>query len=73
MENNFVKKIELAAEYIGQRISQSPELLLILGSGLGDVTNEISKEAEISYKEIPEFPFSNQGCQKLRCKKDDCN
>ena len=58
MENNIVKKIELAAEFIGQRIRQSPEVLLILGSGLGDVTNEISKEAEISYKEIPEFPFS---------------
>jgi purine-nucleoside phosphorylase len=58
MENDFVKKIELAAEYIGQRTSQSPEVLLILGSGLGDVINEISKEAEISYKEIPEFPFS---------------
>ena len=50
MKNNFVKKIERAAEYIGQRISQSPELLLILGSGLGDVKNEISKDAEISYK-----------------------
>ena len=58
MENNFVKKIELAAEYIGQQITQSPEVLLILGSGLGDVTNEISKVTEISYKEIPEFPFS---------------
>ena len=58
MENNIVKKIELAAEFISQRISQSPEVLLILGSGLGDVTNEISKEAEISYKEIPGFPFS---------------
>ena len=58
MENNFFKKIELAAEYINQRISQSPEVLLILGSGLGDVINETSKEAEISYKEIPEFPFS---------------
>ena len=58
MENNIVKKIELAAEFIEQRISQSSEVLLILGSGLGDVTNEISKEAEISYKEIPEFPFS---------------
>ena len=58
MENNIVKKIELAAEFIGQRISQSPEVLLILGSGLCDVTNEIIKEAEISYKEIPEFPFS---------------
>ena len=58
MENNFVKKIELAAEYIGQQITHSPEVLLILGSGLGDVTNEISKETEISYKEIPEFPFS---------------
>jgi len=58
MENNIVKKIELAAKFIDQRISQGPEVLLILGSGLGDVTNEISKEAEISYKEIPEFPFS---------------
>ena len=58
MENNFFKKIELAAEYIDQRISQSPEVLLILGSGLGDVISETSKQAEISYKEIPEFPFS---------------
>ena len=58
MGNNIVKKIELAAEFIGQRINQSPEVLLILGSGLGDVTSEITKEAEISYKEIPEFPFS---------------
>ena len=52
MENNFFKKIELAAEYIDQRISQSPEVLLILGSGLGDVINETSKQVEISYKEI---------------------
>tara|TARA_Y100001980_G_C14545286_1_gene324777 strand:+ start:1391 stop:2221 length:831 start_codon:yes stop_codon:yes gene_type:complete len=58
MENRIVKKIELAAEFIGQKINQSPEVLLILGSGLGDVTNEITKDAEISYKEIPEFPFS---------------
>ena len=58
MENNFFKKIELAAEYIDQRISQSPEVLLILGSGLGDVISETSKQAEISYKKIPEFPFS---------------
>ena len=58
MENNFFKKIELATEYIDQRISQSPEVLLILGSGLGDVINETSKQAKISYKEIPEFPFS---------------
>ena len=58
MENNFVKKIELAAEYIGQRISQSPELLIILGSGLGDVIDEISNEVVIPYKEIPGFPVS---------------
>ena len=58
MENRIVKKIELAAEFIGQQINQSPEVLLILGSGLGDVTNEITKDAEISYKEIPDFPFS---------------
>ena len=58
MENRIVKKIELAAEFIGQKINQSPEVLLILGSGLGDVTNEITKDAEISYKEIPAFPFS---------------
>ena len=58
MENDFVKKIGHATEYIGQRIGQAPEILLILGSGLGDISNEISKEAEISYKEIPGFPFS---------------
>ena len=58
MENRIVKKIELAAEFISQKINQSPEVLLFLGSGLGDVTIEITKDAEISYKDIPEFPFS---------------
>ena len=58
MENDVIKKIKFASAYISERINHQPEFLLILGSGLGDVIDEISNEVVIPYKEIPGFPVS---------------
>jgi len=47
--------IHEAVEYLQSKISFIPETLIILGSGLGDVADEIENRTVISYNEIPHF------------------
>lgn len=47
-----------SAEYIKSKIKSTPEIGIILGTGLGGVVDEVEKEIEISYSEIPNFPSS---------------
>lgn len=51
-------KIKDAVLYIKQFISKEPTIGLILGSGLGDLADEIEDAVLIDYKEIPHFPVS---------------
>lgn len=50
--------IKDAAAYINDKLTQSPELGLILGSGLGVMAEEIEDPITISYQDIPHFPES---------------
>lgn len=52
------KKIEESTQYLKQKINKSPELGIILGTGLSGLTNEIAIEHTIPYEEIPYFPTS---------------
>ncbi|XJS11575.1 purine-nucleoside phosphorylase [Aerococcaceae bacterium WGS1372] len=45
-------------EYIKQQGITEPTIGLILGSGLGDLANEIQNAIEIDYQDIPDFPVS---------------
>ena len=58
MEVNLLQKIQAAAEYIRSRSSISPQIGLILGSGLGDIADEITDAVRIDYHDIPHFPVS---------------
>ena len=51
-------KIETAASFIKSKIEDSPEIGLILGSGLGVLADEIENPITIPYHDIPEFPVS---------------
>lgn len=53
-----LQKIKEAASYIQSKIDIKPEIGLILGSGLGDLANEIVNPVYIDYGEIPHFPVS---------------
>jgi purine-nucleoside phosphorylase len=44
--------------FLEQRLRRRPEAILILGSGLGDVADEISDAVRVPYAEIPGFPRS---------------
>ena len=53
-----IKAILEAKEYITKMINVKPELGLILGSGLGDLADEIKNPFTIPYADIPNFPIS---------------
>ena len=57
MENLFDKIVE-SADYIKSKINETPQIGLILGSGLGVLADEIENPIKISYDEIPNFPVS---------------
>src|SRR5690606_11701060 len=53
---SITKYIEEAADYLKQRGFENPEVGIILGTGLGKITETIAIEAEVSYNQIPNFP-----------------
>jgi purine-nucleoside phosphorylase len=54
----MLERIKATANYIKERIGVSPEIGIILGTGLGGLVNEIEILDSIPYREIPNFPIS---------------
>lgn len=56
--NQYERALE-AAEYLENRTDGfKPKIGIILGTGLGKLTNDIDKISEIPYEDIPFFPLS---------------
>lgn len=53
---SITKYIEEAADYLKHRGFESPEIGIILGTGLGKIIENVEIEAEVSYNHIPNFP-----------------
>jgi purine-nucleoside phosphorylase len=59
LETNYVQHIQEAAEWIRERLNgAAPQIGLILGSGLGDMAEQVQSALKIPYNEIPHFPVS---------------
>lgn len=54
----MLKKIKDTVDYINKKISAKPLVGIILGSGLGQLADEIEVTVRIPYEEIPNFPIS---------------
>ena len=54
----MLKKINETIEYLESRISQKPEVGIILGTGLGGLVNEIDIHHTFPYEFIPNFPVA---------------
>ena len=52
----LMDKINAAASYIRARITECPQIGLVLGSGLGDYADTLENAIKIPYAEIPDFP-----------------
>ena len=55
---SYLGEVLQAVEYIKEKISFRPEFGIILGSGLGDLVNEVKNQVIIPYSDIPGFPVS---------------
>jgi purine-nucleoside phosphorylase len=60
------QKINETVEYIKQYLEVEPEIALILGSGLGDLADEIESPIILNYEDIPNFPKSTVAGHKGR-------
>jgi len=55
---DLFEKIQVSASYIKERISYTPQIGMILGSGLGGLMDIIKVDKEIPYSDIPFFPVT---------------
>jgi purine-nucleoside phosphorylase len=51
-------RIHATATFLKEKVKNLPEVGIILGSGLGDLANLVTVEAEFAYSEILNFPVS---------------
>ncbi|MBX9781914.1 MAG: purine-nucleoside phosphorylase [Chitinophagaceae bacterium] len=56
--SELIHHIKETVAFIRQHYKHDSEVGVVLGSGLGHFTEELSVEKEISYNEIPHFPVS---------------
>lgn len=54
----MLEKIQETATWLKRRITQRPEVAIILGTGLGHLAEEITPLVDIAYNDIPNFPLS---------------
>ncbi|HOU83101.1 MAG TPA: purine-nucleoside phosphorylase, partial [Bacteroidales bacterium] len=54
----MLDKIKQTTEFLKSKVNLQPEIAIVLGSGLGNLGNEINPTMVIPYKEIPNFPVS---------------
>jgi len=54
----FRKKRSDALQFIQRKTDLRPNYMLILGTGLGQLADEMDIETSISYDKIPHFPVS---------------
>ncbi len=53
---SLLNKLDAAAAAVRKKISWKPEIAIVLGTGLGNLTKRVKVEATIPYSKIPHFP-----------------
>jgi len=64
--SDLFHQIQEAATAVRAKWSGSPQVAIILGTGLGALADEIQNRTEIAYEEIPHFPRSTAPSHKGR-------
>ena len=53
-----MRELNEAVKFLEKQYQQVPQVGIVLGSGLGNFTEEIAVEKEVAYEDIPHFPVS---------------
>ncbi len=59
-----IKRYQETADFLAARIGIQPKVAVVLGSGLGDYTDQLQNPTEIPYSEIPNFPLPQNESHK---------
>ncbi len=59
-----IEQYKESAEYIKSKIGCTPDIAVILGSGLDKIVDKMENAAVIPYRDIPNFPISTVSYQK---------
>ncbi|ABX32075.1 purine nucleoside phosphorylase I, inosine and guanosine-specific [Petrotoga mobilis SJ95] len=54
----YVSKVREAAKYIQEKTTKKPRIAIVLGSGLGKISQNLEDALAIPYSDIPNFPRS---------------
>jgi len=54
----LLSQINATVSFLQQRTSFKPDVAMVLGSGLGNLVNNIDVKFSVDYKDIPSFPVS---------------
>jgi purine-nucleoside phosphorylase len=55
---HMLEAVEVAADVVRTAFSDTPDVAIVLGTGLGGLAKEIDVQVSISYADIPGFPLS---------------
>jgi purine-nucleoside phosphorylase len=66
MKDSYIRILENAYKSLTEKVEFSPDILLILGSGLGDIVDEMQVESVVDYKDIDGMPISTVDGHKGR-------
>ncbi len=58
MTESQIRNLQQTADFIKKSYPHQPSIGIVLGSGIGNLSNEIDIEFQIDYSSIPEFPVS---------------
>jgi purine-nucleoside phosphorylase len=54
----IIKELKESVKFLQKQYKAMPQVGIVLGSGLGNFTEEIAVEKEVAYEDIPHFPVS---------------
>lgn len=54
----MLEKIKETAKFLNEKVGYSPDVAIILGTGLGELANNIKEDISFDYSDIPNFPVS---------------
>ena len=57
-ENQYFKRVEETYQFLKEKVSLSPDIVITLGTGLSSLGEKVKKVKTFPYKEIPNFPVS---------------
>ncbi|MDE7079194.1 MAG: purine-nucleoside phosphorylase [Clostridia bacterium] len=66
MSDNYIQRLENAYKSLTGKVNFSPDILLVLGSGLGDIADEMQVETVVEYRDIDGMPISTVDGHKGR-------